>query len=430
MRIKRFFAADMRQAIRQVRNDQGQEAVILSSRAVDGGIEIISASGYDQKLILDMAQRVNTEANKITSKEPLTKFPVSELTERQPKSEQDPSNVEVTQQSRDSHQDQIAPQLVAPNDHSLHALQRELASMRGLVQDQLSHLSWDNYNRNQPTKAHYVRRLLRLGFSEKVAHRIVDAIEEVGEPAKSWRELLQHVARHIPVTDDDIVRTGGTIVLAGPTGVGKTTTLAKFAARFALRNGSEQVAMVTTDNIRIGAPKQIQTYGHILCMPVFMTTQEDLGRILDKLSDKKLILIDTAGMSPRDPHGFARLDALSNAAILKTYLVLSANTQRTVLNEVIRNFERLVIKGCILTKLDEAVSLGDALSEIIQHRLPLAYVSDGQRIPEDLHPAHIADLLERASMLVQRFEKAAAEESPALPTLMQKSKEMIADVFV
>ena len=172
MKIKRFFAADMRQAIRLVRNDQGQDAVILSSRAVDGGIEIISALGYDQKLILDMAQRVNTESKKSTSKETPTKLPVPELTEQQAKSEQDTSsNIEVTQQSRDSHQDQTTPKLVAPNDHTLHALQRELASMRGLVQDQLSHISWDNYNRNQPTKAHHVRRLLGLGISQKVAHR-------------------------------------------------------------------------------------------------------------------------------------------------------------------------------------------------------------------------------------------------------------------
>ncbi len=429
MKIKRFFAADMRQAIRQIRNEQGPEAVILASRAVDRGIEIISAADYDQKLILDMAKRLNASTKKSDSNAPSTELP--EQTKQETEIEQDSSgSIEVRQQSQNSHQDLTTPELIAPKNRALQALQRELASMRGLVQDQLSQLSWDNYNRNQPAKAHHIKRLLGLGFSQKVAYRIIDALEEANDATKSWREVLQHVARHIPVTREDIISTGGIIVLVGPTGVGKTTTLAKFAACSALRHGSEQVAMVTTDNIRIGARKQLQTYGHILCLPVFMTTQERLHRVLDELSDKKLVLIDTAGMSPRDPHSYEGLDVLSTTTSINTYLVLSANTQRTVLNEVVRNFKRLIIKGCILTKLDESVSLGDALSVIIHHRLPLAYVSDGQRIPEDLYPARVADLLDRASMLVQRFEKAAAEESPALPKLMQKSKEMIADVFV
>lgn len=432
MKIKRFFAADMRQAIRQVRREQGPEAVILSSRAVDGGIEIISTAEYDQNLILDMAQSVKAETKENNNKQRLIKPQVPELTLTATKAEQNSrSSIEAVHQTQDSQQDIKVFNAVSSQDHTLQVLQREIASMRGLLQDQISQLTWGNYIRNQPTKAHHVRRLVGLGLSQEVARKIVDALMETDDAVKSWRDVLQHVAKHIPVNHDDIIRTGGTIVLVGPTGVGKTTTLAKFAARFALRHGSEQVAMVTTDNIRIGAQKQLQTYGHILCLPVFMTTQEELGRVLDGLSDKKLILIDTAGMSPRDPHIYERLNTLLTAETpVKAYLTLSANTQRTALDEVVRTFRQVVLKGCILTKLDEAVSLGDALSVIIHHRLPLAYMSDGQRIPEDIHPARVTDLLARMLMLAQRFERAAAEETPALPTLMHKSREMIADVLV
>jgi flagellar biosynthesis protein FlhF len=173
--------------------------------------------------------------------------------------------------------------------------------------------------------------------------------------------------------------------------------------------------MISTDGYRIGAHKQLQTYGQILKVPVLIAAADRLKEILDGVSDKKLILIDTTGMSPRDSRLNDQISLLANHPFIKNHLVLSANTQRSALDEVIRAFSTLGLHGCILTKLDEAVSLGALLSEIIHHQLPLTYVCNGQRVPEDIHSARVNDLLTRTLSLSRRFEKTLAEAAHPQP---------------
>ena len=417
MKIKRFFATDMRQAIRLVRSQQGPEAVILSSRAVDGGVEVISADDYDQNMILDMALTAKPKTEKKETQD--------NVTEQLSLTKGDTSPEPIAQAEVPG-QDRLDTVVESANSLPLQSLRLELASMRELLNDQFSQLINDHNVQNHPVKAHHMRRLQDLGFSQTVARQIVDALAVEGGATKSWREVLHQIVRKIPVIHDDIFRDGGTIVLVGPTGVGKTTTLAKFAARFTLSHSHEQVVIVTTDNIRVGAQKQFQAYGHILCVPVYTANPNELTRILDGVADRKLVLIDTAGISPRDPQLSKWLEALSTPMPVKTFLTLAANTQRKALEAVIRSFGRggVRLEGCILTKLDEAVALGDALSVIIEQRLPLVYFTDGQRIPHDLHHADAADLLTRLLMLAQSINKPAAERTPLLHTLGQHTKEV------
>lgn len=430
MKIKRFFAADMRQAIRLVRSQQGPEAVILSSRAVDGGVEVISADDYDQNVILDMALTVNPNIENKEREEKVT-LQSSQAMEDTPPESLAQTETPDHDQLETQDQDQLETQEHSVNSLPLQSLQLELASMRELLNDQLLRLVDDHYVQNQPVNAHHMRRLQSLGFSQTVARQIVDALGVEEGAAKSWRDVLHQIIRIIPVIHDDILRGGGTIVLVGPTGVGKTTTLAKFAARFTLSHSHEQVAIVTTDNIRVGAQKQFQAYGHILCVPVYMANPDELTRILDGAADRKLVLIDTAGIGPRDPQLSEWLEALSTPVPVKTFLTLAANTQRKALEAVIRSFRRsgLRLEGCILTKVDEAVALGDVLSVIIEQRLPLAYFTDGQRIPHDLHHTHAADLLTRLLMLAQSIDKSAVERTPPLHTFGHKLEEVSTDVL-
>ncbi|MCP4407866.1 MAG: flagellar biosynthesis protein FlhF [Gammaproteobacteria bacterium] len=433
MRIKRFFAADMRQAIRLVRTEQGPEAVILSSRAVNGGIEIISAMDYDQRLVSEMVY--TAEKNRPSQEvEPVTKITEHSDRKVQGRLEEHAVSEQLTTPPPVAVKPQVLPAStevgrplvldLKTQDPALKALQQDLAAMKGLLREQLSGLAWGDYSRNQPVRAQHVKRLKRLGFSPSLSRELADAVQEINDPVKSWREVLYRVAKKIPTSQGGIIEQGGTIALVGPTGVGKTTTLAKLAALFALRHGRDQVAMVNVDTFRIGAQKQLQTYGQILSVPVITTRLDELGMVLDGLTDKKLILIDTAGFGPRDPRNKKRFQLYSKISSITTYLTIASNIQRNALDEVVRTFGTMGLKGCILTKLDEAANLGDALSVIIRHGLPLVYVSDGQRVPEDLHPARVNNLLTRAVSLAKKFNENVDEGSPVWPMHLRKTQEV------
>jgi flagellar biosynthesis protein FlhF len=241
-------------------------------------------------------------------------------------------------------------------------------------------------------------------------------VPEEGGVEESWRRLLGKVAVHIPVTDDDILTQGGVVALVGATGVGKTTTVAKLAARYALRYGARSVALISTDNFRIGAHEQLKAYSRILDVPVrFADSAESLQAALDCFCDKRLVLIDTAGMSQRDLRLSKQFAVLKGERErIKPYLVVSATSRLSGLEEVMRSFGELNPQGCILTKIDESTSLGQTLDMVMQHNLPVAYISDGQRVPEDLQPARAHTLVSRSVAMMQENMQLIDDELPGL----------------
>ncbi|HHO68426.1 MAG TPA: flagellar biosynthesis protein FlhF, partial [Gammaproteobacteria bacterium] len=160
---------------------------------------------------------------------------------------------------------------------------------------------------------------------------------------------------------------------------------------------------ITTDCYRIGAHEQLMTYGRILGIPVqAASTTAELRSALRSLSDKRLVLIDTAGMSQRDLRLSEQFSTLTDSGMdIRTLLVLSATVQRPVLEETVKAFSRVPLDGAILTKVDEAASLGGLLSVVTQKHLPLVFVADGQRVPEDLHPARALNLVQTAAELAR-----------------------------
>ena len=293
----------------------------------------------------------------------------------------------------------------------------ELQNLRDLMESQLSVLQWDRFSQKHPVRTVLLNLMTEMGLGTDVCETVMSHLgQHSDDPHKVWQQLLGIIAHCIPVNRYDLLAQGGRIALVGSTGVGKTTTIAKLAARFAHLHGKRSVAMISTDQFRIGAQDQLQHFARLLEVPLLMAgNSEELRDRLDMLGDKKLVLIDTAGMSQRDlrlSEQFQRLQTGSSE--IKPYLVLSANTQLAALNQTILNFSKVKLAGAFVTKLDEAASLGGIITASIRHQLILTYCGTGQKVPEDLEPAKSHRLISRAVSLMQRYGEQFDQEALAM----------------
>ena len=282
------------------------------------------------------------------------------------------------------------------NQQDISAMKAELASIRKLLEHQVSGLQWQEVERNEPIRAMLIKHLVKIGFTEEVADQLASNVAENCSIESAWDQIQALLTDNVLIAPDDILSKGGAVALVGPTGVGKTTTIAKLAAKFAMLHGSDNVALITTDTYRIGAHEQLATYGRIMgCTVKVARDDAELAQYLYQLRSKRLVLIDTAGMGQRDTRLSEQLDSLVNndKVVIRNYLVVPATAQRRVVQETLEHFHHIPLAGCILSKVDESLSLGEVLSVLIQHQLPIAYITNGQRVPEDIDSANAQQLV-------------------------------------
>jgi flagellar biosynthesis protein FlhF len=314
---------------------------------------------------------------------------------------------------------------------ALNKIQDELKGLRDIMEAPLMQLAWGETDRVQPLYASLLKQLMTLGLSARLSQHIAKRTADQGLNKHSWKESLKLLAKLVPVSDgnvsnnssgnndEDILNNGGIVTLVGPTGVGKTTTIAKLAARFALKHGRRGITLITTDNYRIGAHEQLRTYGRILGIPVHVAADnEELRNLLKQANEKtdghNLTLIDTAGICQKDTRLADQLAMLSIRELnIKNFLVLSATSQMNLQDDVIRSFSQLKLQGCMLTKIDEASSLGEIISVLVQHELPLHFVCNGQKVPDDLHQARGNLLVKEAVKLMRNTNKSPSTEELA-----------------
>jgi flagellar biosynthesis protein FlhF len=265
-------------------------------------------------------------------------------------------------------------------------------------------MAWSDKQQRDPKRTKLLRNLVNAGFSAELSHQFLDKMP--ADADMSWiNQVLTHNL-HVATQAEDVVVRGGIYALTGPTGVGKTTTTAKLAARAVVRYGADKVALLTTDSYRIGAHEQLRIYGKILGVAVHAVRDtEDLQLTLSALKHKHLVLIDTMGVGQRDSRVAAQTEML-NVAGVQRLLLLNAASSGETLNDVVRAYRGTGVIGCIPTKLDEAVSLGAVLDVAVRHGLALHYITNGQRVPEDLHEVNLEYLLHRA------FKEAEAKPAP------------------
>ncbi len=442
MKVKRFFAADMRQAMKLVRDEMGADASIIANRRVVGGVELTAAVNYEaprltpptpglsQELKKTQERIVNARAQLATGEAPGSPQVNRQLfgeTMRQAVEQGSPIAQDLLarmQSERSAPQPAVQP-AAAPKpalaqseaaDSGLGAMRAELAGLREMLEAQLGSLAWGQINQHQPRQASLWRRLTQMGLPAELCKGLLAKVADVGDARQAWRMLLAHLSHSIPVMRDELIDQGGVIALVGPTGAGKTTTLGKLAARYVLKHGSQHVALVTMDTFRIGAHEQLRTLGRILNVPVrVVDEQTTLNEVLDEFSGKRLVLVDTAGMQAQDPQLRSQLNELiAQGKRIKTLLVLASTSQHRVLKSAFHTYKACGLSGCILTKVDEAATLGESLGLVMEQGLPVAYLADGQRIPDDINRAV-------GHQLVTRAVSMADNEAPA--------DQAMADVF-
>ena len=380
MKIKRYLEKDMRNVLRRVREEQGPDAVILSNRRVDEGIEVIAAVDYDESLVRHAIGATPDE------KPVINEAVLRELAESDP------------EPARDDIDDDRGPEIVAaaltptppavaPDD--LGDLRDEIVSLRGMIDSRLSDLAWQATAERDPLRAQALRNLARIGVEPDTAQMLLDRIGPLEDVRRLWQEPLTELARTVPVAEPTLMDEGGTFALIGPTGVGKTTTIAKLAARFAMQHGADQIALVSADAYRVGAKEHLMAFAGIIGAKVYAASSSaELRNTLMRLHRYRLVLIDTEGRSQRDRELANRLAAWGDHNDGVRYLLtLSAATQAASLEEIVTSFREVPLEGAVITKIDEAAQLGCVLSTLIRHDLPAVWLSDGQRIPEDIYPA-------------------------------------------
>ena len=447
MNIKRYVAPDMRRAIHMVRTEHGPFAVILSSDSIDGGVEIIAAVDYDQALVA-RAFGQPTKAQDKPSEEPKSAEPglsfraegksTTPAPEKTPPvpgafekamaaekaAETSAAHVAAAPSTRLSQPAATAPaaNAAAPTNASdvettreLRAIQKDLFALKGLVRERFA---WSDLRALPPQRSWLMRRAEAFGLTPELAETVVGEVEHPEADDRAWRELVYALARRISVLREDPLDQGGVFALVGPTGVGKTTTIAKLAARHCMLHGRDSVALITTDCLRIGAQRQLEAFAAILGVPVRTAdSPERLSRLLSELGSRRLVLIDTAGSAAHDGAITGALKSLEIGAKLRRFLVLAANMQSTCMRDAVRAFGGRDLAGVVLTKLDETSTLGAAISLLIEAKLPAVWLSDGQRVPEDLKLARAVELLKHATRAGTPGQERIA---PAFATAMAK----------
>ncbi len=339
MSVQVFVAANAREGLTRVRRELGDDAVVLSTRPHPQGVELL-ASAYGELAVPAVDE--------------------------------------------------------APDTPGSSRILNELSRLRGMLQNQLAGFAWGAGRRRDPARVALMQTLFAAGFGSALARTLAARLPRGLDTDAAQRWLRQVLIRNLPLQgrEADLLARGGRYALVGSTGSGKTTTLAKLAARGVDAHGAGEVALVAADVYRIGAAAQLTVYADLLGVALHVAEdQARLAQLLPELAARKLVLIDTAGFAPADPRSREgqALDALG----VRRLVAISASQQGAAIEQAMAYFGQGAA-ACILTKLDETPQPGAALDSLIRHRLPLAYISGGQRVPEDLYAPNAAYLIDRA----------------------------------
>jgi flagellar biosynthesis protein FlhF len=432
MNIKRFFGKNSREALNLVRKALGEDAVIISNKSTDGGTEIMAVSEADMQAMANEHAVIERKPSKevmpafeeespnigFSDTDAFEDAPTllslisqnkSRVTQAEPKQVAMPSEPLARHNTKQNTVVQNAAVQNASNaqhqelNEKINMIISEMRGMRNRMETQLSTLTWNQQLQSNPIKSKVINTLLSANFSAALARQLAERLPNNLDLNGSINWVKNILARNLITINDEseILNQGGVFALVGPTGVGKTTTTAKLAARYVMKHGTENLGLITTDGYRVGGHEQLRIYGKILGVMVYAVKDEaDLKIALNELKNKHTILVDTVGVSQRDQMVTQQIAMLKKAPVeIKKLLCLNATSTGETLSDVIKAYKGRALDGCIITKIDEAASIGNALDVVIREKIKLYYTTNGQRVPEDIHIANRDNLISRALTL-------------------------------
>lgn len=414
MQVKKYQAADTQQAMRLVRAAHGPDAVILDCRSIAGGVEVV----------VSLDGMVDTSAPAFQTPAPRpaqipTPVPTRNLNaEREPtaldalfnrnkKADQSQGFREEAPVQQQAVEERVnaapGPQMVWSQNEELLTMKQELSSMKSMLMEQLKGHSWQQASHQAPEHQELNAFLSAMDIDPALGKRLCAEIPADETPSLQREMLKMLLINKLTV---ETPPSSGAICLVGPQGAGKTTTIAKIAAQYVLTHGRAGIAILTTDTARVGAQEQLRAYGRILQVPVHVAADEDEAvKTYRLLRKNNLVLIDTAGISFRDKTGINELQRLVSAMQgVQVYLTLPADSENYVQSEIIDAYAPLNAQGAVLTRIDEAMRLGGAMSNLIQHRLPLVWCANGPRVPQNLSAADAGKIVNMAVRMTKAFE--------------------------
>ena len=414
MKVKRFFAQTMAEALKQVSEQMGPDAVILSNRRVDGGVEIVTALDYDENMA---RQRLGNQAEEATNGSRLAEMQADQHRRLEDELSRSRDRIREVREKRASQGASYAGSFAAIQEEvsggfgdiellpqapreaysdELAQMRAEISSLRDMMQGRRPQPE-PEVSATTAVQQRLAERLQEFGLGSDLAGSI-SRRHKAGRLEDGWKQSLKMLCTGVRTSRMEWLDEGGAYALVGPTGSGKTTTIGKLAARYVLKHGSDSVALVTTDRYRVAAHEQLFVFGRILNVPVRVVDEShSLDDILDELSDRHLVLIDTAGLTSADKGYQEQLAELARSHHnIKTHLVVSATSQPRIMKSVWHCYKMANLAGCVMTKIDEALTLGESLGFVMETGLPVAYYTDGQKIPEDLHHAEAVPLVRLA----------------------------------
>lgn len=375
MQIKRFTAETINEALKFVKAEFGGDAVILSTRTIKGrGVEVTAAADREfdgTRSKASDSQRSNSQKNDIQN------IVYKKYT---------PKTINTQHEIQDSR------------------LEAELKELKDMLGTLVSHVKKDDFFDRNKKMAVIQKVIVSNGVDETLSYKMLSFINNKLGPQKNEDEplilknLRELIVRY--VTTGEIADNGPRpkiVVFVGPTGVGKTTTLAKLAAINSIKK-KKKVALVTLDTYRIAAVEQLKVYAKIMGLPVHVAgSPEEFGKLVDGIKGVDLILVDTAGRGQKEKAHMDELHRIFKRGLsMETHLVLSATAKEKDTIDVIRRYRQMPIDRLIFTKIDETTTYGGIFNALIASGRPLSYLTTGQRVPEDIEPAtseRIADLI-------------------------------------